>query len=272
MKPIFGTLALLFGLLAFGQAQIPNGSFDTWIGNMGGAVPKGWTPKFMDSVKAVSNAYDGPVAAGISTYPSFEGTQPNTLSNGFRLESITPSRFRGYVKTAIPGEDTVYIRVRLYNKGKQTFQDVWKTTKSHDSWQEVTLNMGNVNSDSASITLTAGCCMTGMGGTADPETRLIADAFSFDEEVGLPENPNDRQFSLYPNPADEQVKLKGFQTDKSFQYRLTNNRGQVVQTGSVGKSESNIRLEGLSSGLYLIQLQRPGTNNNPNNLHLIKAQ
>jgi hypothetical protein len=268
MKPLFGTLALLFGLLAFGQAQIPNGSFDTWIGNIGGAVPKGWTPKFMDSVKAVSNAYDGPVGAGISTYPSFEGTQPNTLSNGFRLDNNTPSRFRGYVKTATPGEDTVYIRVTLYNQGKQTFQDVWKTTKTYNSWQKVTLNMGNVNSDSASITLTAGCCVTDLGGTADPETRLIADAFSFDAEVGLPENPKKRQFSLYPNPAAEQVNLQGFQTDKALQYRLTNNQGQVLQTGSIRQGDSTIRLEGLPSGLYLIQLHRPGTGDDPQNLRL----
>ena len=271
MKPLFGTLALLFGLLAFGQAQIPNGSFDTWFTNTEKQIPVDWTTRFADSVKAVSNAYEGSRAVGISTYPSFEGTQPNTISNGFRLDTSAPSRFRGYVKTAIPSEDTVYIRVRLYNQGKQTFQDVWKTTKTYNSWQEVTLNMGNVNSDSASITLTAGCCMTIRGGTADSETRLIADAFSFDAEVGLPENPKNRQLSLYPNPAAEKVRLKGFQTDKALQYRLTNNRGQVVQTGSIRQGESTIRLEGLPSGLYLIQLHKSGTDNDPQSLRLIKA-
>lgn len=272
MKPLFATLALLFSLLAFGQAQIPNGSFDTWTSNSAGnKEPYGWQSQYIDSVQTVSNAYDTGIAVAISPFQSFEGPLPNTISNGFRLDTSAPSRFRGYVKTAIPGEDTVYIRVRLYNQGKQTFQDVWKTTKTYNSWQEVTLNMGNVNSDSASITLTAGCCVTGMGGTANPETRLIADAFSFDAEVGLPENPKNPQFSLYPNPADEQVKLQGFQTDKSPQYRLINNRGQVLRTGSIRQGESTIRLKGLPSGLYLIQLNSPGTINNPQSLRLIKA-
>lgn len=273
MKPLFGTLALLFGLLAFSHAQIPNGSFDAWTGNSAGdKEPYGWQSRYIDSVQMVSNAYDTGIAVAISPFQSFEGPLPNTLSNGFRLESSAPSRFRGYVKTAIPGEDTIYIRVTLYNKGKQAFQDVWKTTKTYDSWQEVTLNMGNVNSDSASITLTAGCCVTGLGGTADPGTRLIADVFSFDAEVGLPENPKNRQFSLYPNPAAEQVKLKGFQTEKTLQYRLSNNRGQVVQTGSIRQGESTIRLEGLPSGLYLIQVHWPGTNRDNQSLRLIKAQ
>lgn len=272
MKPLFGTLALLFGLLAFGQAQIPNGSFDTWTSSSAGnKKPYGWQSQYIDSVQTVSNAYDTGIAVAISPFQSFEGPLPNTLSNGFRLDTSAPSRFRGYVKTAIPGEDTVYIRITLYNQGKQTYQDVWKTTKTYNSWQEVTLNMGNVNSDSASITLTAGCCMTIRGGTADSETRLIADAFSFDAEVGLPENPKNRQFSLYPNPAAEKVRLKGFQTDKALQYRLINNQGQVLRLGSIRQGESTIRLEGLPSGLYLIQLHKSGTDNDPQSLRLIKA-
>ncbi len=270
MKPIFGTLALLFGFLVSSQAQIPHGSFDTWIGNMGGQSPVGWNPKFMDSVKPVSNAYKGPVAVAIATVSSFEGIEPNTLSNGFRLDNSAPSRFKGYVKTAIPGDDTVYIRVTLYNQGKQTYQDVWKTTKTYDNWREVTLNIGNVKSDSASITLTAGCCVNPLGGTADPATRLMADAFTFKSAVGLPAKPKKRQLSLYPNPATDQVRLQGFQTDKSYHYRIINNLGQVMQTGFVKQGESTIRLEGVPSGIYLIQLNRPNKDKDPQSLRMIK--
>lgn len=249
-----GIYILLMSIAYISHSQVPNGSFEAWdTTDQGKLTPKTWSSILPDSIARVSDAYDSNSAVRIATIPSFiDVAHPHTLKNEFHLGINNPARFRGYVKTRIPFEDTVYIKVTLYNNGEQTFQGVWTTTETIDTFHEVSIDIEDVNNDSASIRLKAGCCGE-LAGTSE-RTKLIVDALTFDSQVGKAVDNKQNSLKVYPNPAYQNVKVKGLSNRANYHYRILNHLGQVVKSGTLKGHEEQIPLNGLPEGSYQLRL------------------
>jgi hypothetical protein len=63
-------------------------------------------------------------------------------------------------------------------------------------------------------------------------------------------------FNVYPNPVDENFTLgqKGNIDISGLDYSIVNINGQVVQTGIVNGDNLNFNVEGLASGLYVLNI------------------
>ncbi len=80
--------------------------------------------------------------------------------------------------------------------------------------------------------------------------------YLYDQASGIIEEVND-DFGFGPNPATSQITITGDLADKEI--KLINSGGQVVLSRSLSSAESfTIDLSGLSSGLYLLQMNCQG--------------
>jgi len=57
---------------------------------------------------------------------------------------------------------------------------------------------------------------------------------------------------LYPNPASDRLIIDGVETETPF--KITNARGQDVQTGKLSTMKNNIAIAGLEPGFYFLQV------------------
>ncbi len=69
----------------------------------------------------------------------------------------------------------------------------------------------------------------------------------------LPDLNKENQFEIYPNPAKETIFIKSETSYINKAYTLIDTKGKIIKSGTIS-SESNIELNGISRGMYLILL------------------
>ena len=67
--------------------------------------------------------------------------------------------------------------------------------------------------------------------------------------------PQDSGLKLFPNPAVNQIYLQWNAAGHFVQGQLFNTNGQAVRTFNVQGQQATVGLNGLPSGLYLVQLR-----------------
>ncbi|MGB0404129.1 MAG: T9SS type A sorting domain-containing protein, partial [Salibacteraceae bacterium] len=68
------------------------------------------------------------------------------------------------------------------------------------------------------------------------------------------ERDRSSEIELYPNPANNYVRVKGWADfSNQVQYRITNSAGQIVNEGILFSESDEIELDNLKAGLYLIE-------------------
>lgn len=65
-------------------------------------------------------------------------------------------------------------------------------------------------------------------------------------------SPNEPKFSIYPNPSQSTISLTHFNSIKSEPYRIFNNKGQTVLSGTIVENQINIST--LKAGFYYFQI------------------
>ncbi|RYE24519.1 MAG: T9SS type A sorting domain-containing protein [Sphingobacteriales bacterium] len=63
-----------------------------------------------------------------------------------------------------------------------------------------------------------------------------------------------KPWSVYPNPASDQLNFEYFNYEKPVQYLVTNIEGRVVMNGTVETAKS-INIAALKPGIYFVKLQ-----------------
>lgn len=71
-----------------------------------------------------------------------------------------------------------------------------------------------------------------------------------------------RPWSVYPNPANDELNFDFYNYDKEVRFTITNIEGRIVQQGSIS-SQKNIDISALRAGIYFIKLQSPGLDSTP---------
>ena len=83
----------------------------------------------------------------------------------------------------------------------------------------------------------------------------LGDFCTFFPYVGVGIEETNLEFGLYPNPASNQITIKGI--DGLTQVQIMNSIGQLVQAETVN-GESKISVESLNKGVYLVRLINDG--------------
>jgi hypothetical protein len=91
---------------------------------------------------------------------------------------------------------------------------------------------------------------------AASELNISDNMISLATTSARPSNAN--SFSIYPNPAKNNVTLKLANGQKEYSYQIIDMNGKQVKTGLIRSSESNIPIEKLRSGSYFIRLEEGG--------------
>ena len=71
--------------------------------------------------------------------------------------------------------------------------------------------------------------------------------------TGVNENSNQLNIVLQPNPAHEELILKGLSEDE-YSYSIINSLGQEMLKGQVHAGQLKLHIESLQDGIYYLQL------------------
>ena len=69
--------------------------------------------------------------------------------------------------------------------------------------------------------------------------------------AGLSENTSN-QLLIYPNPTQNNINIEGL--NEPTEYKVISIEGKEMKSGIITKSKSNISIEELSSGSYILTL------------------
>lgn len=224
---------------------VPNAGFESWH-NVGGWYdnPDDWNTNnnsiLAQSVLRDSNAYKGVLAMKVANLVNFTGH----AYIKFPL-NMHPYSINVYVRSNISASDSAVIYVRAYFSGSRVDSGAWYSSVSVKNWTAVNIPLYNKSLaiDSLAIDVKAG---------NKSGTWISVDEFSIDLGAGIKEEGTGLNWSLFPNPINENSCLF-FENNvhKSLTFVLYDELGRVVQTISgITNPRVKIDKEDLRSGLY----------------------
>jgi len=76
--------------------------------------------------------------------------------------------------------------------------------------------------------------------------------------IGIPENPQESFFNLYPNPATDGVyiRLNEDNSGKSFNVLVTDLAGRAVKTAKINTNDLRLTTDDLKPGVYFVRLEQ----------------
>ncbi|MBS1529615.1 MAG: hypothetical protein JSU01_04875 [Bacteroidetes bacterium] len=140
-------------------SNLPNGDFEGWTTS---DKLQGWTtnscPECTPSynsyvVQTTTEAYHGPYAATIL----YNGVYTTVASDVFPVNSH-PKELSGYVKCTLNENDTVSVKVQIFNHYSLVDSGKWVNTASIQQYQKFTIpiSQNSADADSMLITITGG--------------------------------------------------------------------------------------------------------------------
>lgn len=291
MKKITTLLfAMITSFVSFGQTQIPNGDFesllqDGTLSNWGNIyLTNVWIDDSTGVFHGDSIIYDGPFC-GPST-DSHSGNGALELRNAYNFtagygivggagvdidsvfaswssleivfEQVHPTELNFYFKHIAVNNDTAIARLTLYdqfgyqvglaeclmigNVNVYTYSSTPVVYISADSVFAYSLQFFNYHSD------LTGHVQCPLG------SRTLIDDVTFGFSTGISEVNGGFNFSVYPTPALDQIKINQLNAQES-EYQILDIAGRMVQNGLLS-ADKIIRFENkLAGGIYIVTLK-----------------
>jgi hypothetical protein len=279
MKKYIIISAFLVVLSFTSKAQIPNNGFENWTTVGGYQNPTSW-----NNCNSSSTNSFYPVTKSTDHYPTSIGSFSIRMENytplsncstyGFAQTSdndnpckpafpITghPNSLRGYYKCFPKNNDTIQIGLMLFKNGVWIAGAELLTTNTVSNWTPFNLPISSyTDADSATITFAAFFNDTTCGFPFGPfgNSVLYIDNVSFDNLITeVPEKNLDyNTLNIFPNPACEVLNVV-FNENKIIDYRVKiyNIIGTLVKTETLKQNQSQINIEDLSNGTYLLEIE-----------------
>ena len=67
-------------------------------------------------------------------------------------------------------------------------------------------------------------------------------------------------FSIYPNPANDQITIEAKQEMMGKKYEIIDNLGRIIIEGKINNSSTTIQLENVAAGVYFFRVNEEGYN------------
>jgi hypothetical protein len=276
MKTRLTVFALFLSLSGFGQ--ILNSSFENWVFRPdAGDIEQQWaladwqhlTP-LGDSLLGLLGTYrdtiprSGDYALGLSRWYNYTydvaafrnacPTKPGALSGYYRYDAGT---------LAVGKPDTAQVAVFLtrFNPASQTTDTIGAgilDLPNADSFMffqcPVTYFQPGVFPDSIAIILRPTKFQSGVGGCDDYPwcSFLTVDEISLDFGTPVPEPPVAKPFSIFPNPATDNVVVSGPIT--GARVRILNAIGLVVFDEQAASDQLDVDISGFGHGVYFVAI------------------
>ncbi len=241
-------LILLFSFLPlFAAAQtIPNGDFESWEFYGWGYNPENWetgNTQLMDPVIRDSDSYEGDYAMQVHAIPNGLGLYAEATTD-FEI-TVIPEALNFYTKYYCENGG-VAVEIFFYNDSILMSSSSWYGSDTLDSYGLVSIQLEPIDPiiNHAVVKVSAS-----VGDFAPGNARILVDQMDF----GFYLSVNDERrtfFSVYPNPADNQLNIKGEKTIGTL--RIFDVSGRLVFSNIISSNEAQIDISMLKSGFYTL--------------------
>jgi hypothetical protein len=273
-------------IAVYGQAIIPNASFENWYPYANGEYPNSWTTSDSvavalgggTSVYSDSDAYDGSLAMHLKSVSAGFVNGPGLATNGlvnfsggsFVFSGGTPDTTRsrnltGYFKyTPMDpgGLDQGFIRVVLLrDSASQTdtiaegFTYFTDTVPTYTPFTTM-IEYNDYTRNPTKFLIIISSSMNINDPNLGVGTELVIDSLNFTGTVGINEVANSiKSVNIYPSPADKQLTVDVeliVQTD--LNYTLFDLSGKKVLNASMSTAKETIDVSSLKAGNYILSL------------------
>jgi hypothetical protein len=275
MKKLLYTMMAAFSATSL-FAQLPNGGFEQWDSSTvvnGQKIynPVNWLTNNADMAGLgqlqptgiTTDAHSGNYAVKITSGIDDQGMQAGMLVSGntysgaydqsnvgekFKLTGRIAS-FEGYYKYDAQESDSFRIVLAFYRKGVYFGRAYYQggQTANYTKFNLQLINFSGPAPDSAKFIIYASYSNLSSG------SKLYLD----DMNVGYTTGINDingvlPQISIYPNPANDVIKVEGI-SEVNVQYTIADLKGAIVATGKL-PDERTLDISKLNQGMYFLQL------------------
>ncbi len=278
---LFASFALLVGFsnYAIGQAQPPNGNFETWT-NANKA--EHWTSSvnfimeinFMEqsttaqegtyATKIETQDFMGNVIPGICTYGEINvniATQSAVIEGG-KAFTEKPSKFTGWYQYAPAGADSmiVFCLLTKYNSVagvRDTIGGVaFITTQTVSSFTQFEEDFEYWITDQAPDTMNI--MILSSGHTATAGSYILIDDLKFEYDNVSVNNVERIDYYMYPNPSNGIFNISLAKKEQTT-FTVFNHLGKKILESSTSELYNIIDLSGLSKGIYLLEISNGKT-------------
>ena len=294
MKTILRLILIIFFALITKNtfAQIPNAGFENWVTVGNSFEPTSWY-SFYSLIDSTGNYF--PVTKSTDHYPANIGSYSARITNDTAIwnTGISPANLLGwgtlfstqlndkplfpvtghpialcgYYKFLPENGDTMNIDLHFYQSGVEITSGTFQTYIAASSWTSFKFFVDDTlynNVDSARIGISA--CNEPKDGSLGPlgNSVLYIDNLSFDNPLvtSIPEQTaKNHLLNFYPNPATDVVTLSiDHRNNKDLTWNIYIVIGVLVKSEMLKKNQSQINIENLSNGIYIIEIKSEGWN------------
>jgi hypothetical protein len=272
-------LAFVIAMTITIKAQIPNSGFENWtsVGSYENAI--GW-----NNCNSISTGTFFPVTKSSDHYPLSVGNYSIRVENKIPLSNCStygfaqtsnnnypckpafritghPTNFCGYYKSFPQNNDTIQIGLMLFQNGVWIAGAEFISTNTVSNWTSFNIPISlYTTADSATISLAAFYNDTTCGFPYGPfgNSVLYVDNLSFDNLItSLSEQDSEKNtFSLYPNPATDNITLNLNKTNNSdLTLNFYNVTGTLVRSKLIKSEQQKIDIGDLSNGIYFVEIK-----------------
>jgi hypothetical protein len=255
---------LILGMKIFAQVGVNNLDFENW--DQMGLVGFTWCGSISQQTVGTQNGNsylrvksEGPNS--ILGYANLCEVNPNTFRCGSPYAQ-RPAAFKGYVRTSLVGQDTVFIKgdfKKNFSTPVATFSIA--IYQNINSWQLISIPinyLSNLVPDTVDLYFIANKKF----GHSQPypsggwNTLLEVDNFSFDFTAGVAENiEEERKIVAYPNPAHDHITVtfgKALSGNKTLE--LYNSNGALLEKNEFLENTKTIDIQNYPTGLYFYKV------------------
>lgn len=269
---------MLFVLSVYSvSAQIPNSGFESWVHNINYSDPTEW---------ATMNPYcSGPFYSCTQStdhYPVSFGSYSIRLENNTSLTQFTggygmaitnafdypfkpafpvtgsPTSLTGYYKYNSLNNDTMFIRIVLFQNGTMLGYNTFKTGITASTWTSFSLPITYTSVDSATIHISAFYPSSQSSGPKG-NSVLFVDNLNFDVLIGTGiAEYADLKNSNYPNPAQDILTIQ-FEKSQTgiLNLFIYDETGRMAECSEMERSLDLMRVDvsALSAGMYFYEIR-----------------
>ena len=283
-------LTFMIGLASFmanAQTQAPNVDFEDWetiVPDLGGTYeePLDWgssnecTPlTFQFAVTKSNDAHTGNYSVRMETFSAFGNIKVNGMittaqmiclaagggqEGGIAFTDAIPDSMIGWYKCVPMSNDSAYSQIMFLANNDQDTVSITRVdfTETVGTWTKFStaLNPANVGQSPEKLSLLFSSSWgDGSLGQAEVGSILFIDDVEFIyNEVGIDDQPNHSNWSVYPNPVEGELFVNVANGQKA-DLEILDVTGKRVRSLEISQENNRIDLSQLVTGVYLYQIR-----------------
>lgn len=227
---------------------IPNADFENWIPGPWLSEPEGWTTPNSELDPVViqdMDAFQGDYAMRVNAIPDgigASGWAACTLST-----QAIPAGLNFYVKS-LCDFGGVSVSIAFFNNDLEVYTESWNSGNTIEEWTFVSIPLDQIEPVMTHAVIRVEAVV---GDLVPGEAWISVDSMGFSQSL-ISEKEEKLRFSMFPNPAIDQVQLNNL--PEKAQFRIMDCTGKILKEGIVRNNGATIYLDQFKRGMYLVEV------------------